>query len=152
MKKLIITLTFALLAGITFAQTTNDYVEVERAALKTEKKAIVAEAMQLTEEESTVFWPLYNEYTEKVYVINTKVYNLILKFANEYETLTDEQAIELWKENMKLKNETAKLEATYFKKFQKVLGGKTVLRYFQTENKLSAIINFEMAAEIPLAE
>ena len=149
MRKLIITLTFALLAGIAFSQNANDYMEVQRAALKTEKKAIVAETMQLTEEESTVFWPLYNEYSEQKYKLNTKVYDLIMKFASEYETLTDEQAIELWKSNMKLKNEQTKLEASYFKKFQKVLSGKKVLRYFQTENKLAALINFEMAAEIP---
>lgn len=152
MRKLIITLTFALLAGIAFSQTANDYLEVQRAALKTEKKAIIAETMQLTEEESIVFWPLYNEYSAQKYKLNTKVYGLIMKFANEYETLSDEQAIELWKSNMKLKNEQAKLEASYFKKFQKVLSGKKVLRYFQTENKLAALINFEMAAEIPLAE
>lgn len=152
MKKLILSLTLALLAGVVFSQTENDYMEVQRAALKTEKKALVADAMQLTEEESTVFWPLYNEYSEKVYVINTKVYELIKKFANEYETLTDEQAIELWNDNMNIKKEAAKLEATYFKKFQKILSGKKVLRYFQTESKIDAIIAFELAAEIPLAE
>lgn len=152
MKKLIITLTFALLAGIAFSQTENDYMEVQRAALKTEKKAIVAEAMQLTEEESTVFWPLYNEYNEKLYIVNTKVYELILKFANEYETLSDEQAIELWNENMKIKKEASKLEATYFKKFQSILSGKKTLRYFQTENKIKSLINFQLSMEIPLAE
>lgn len=152
MKKLIITLTFALLAGIAFSQTENDYMEVQRAALKTEKKALIAESMQLTEQESTVFWPLYNEYNEKLYIVNTKVYELILKFANEYETLSDEQAIELWNENMKIKKEASKLEANYFKKFQSILSGKKTLRYFQTENKIKSLINFQLSMEIPLAE
>ena len=152
MRKLVLSLAFMIFAGVAMSQTSHDYVEVERAALKTEKKAIVAEAMQLTDEESKVFWPLYNEYNEKKYVINTKVYNLILKFANDYETLSDEAAIELWKENMKVKNEKARLESTYFKKFQKILSGKKVLRYFQTESKLAAIVNYQLASEIPLAE
>jgi hypothetical protein len=152
MRKLVLSLAFMIFAGVAMSQTSNDYVEVERAALKTEKKAIVAEAMQLTDEESKAFWPLYNEYSEKKYVINTKVYDLILKFANEYETLSDEAAIELWKENMKVKNEKARLESTYFKKFQKILSGKKVLRYFQTESKLAAIVNYQLASEIPLAE
>ena len=152
MKKLIYTLAFVIFSGVVFSQSANDYLEVQRAALKTEKKALVAEAMQLTEDESTVFWPLYNEYAEKKYTLNTQVYDLIVKFANEYETLTDEQAIALWNENMKIKKEAAKLEASYFKKFQKILSGKKALRYFQTENKITALINFQMAAEIPLAE
>lgn len=152
MKKLIYTFVFVFLCGIAFSQTANDYLEVQRAALKTEKKALVANAMQLTEEESIVFWPLYNEYNEEKYRLNTNVYHLILKFVNEYETLSDEQAVELWKSNMKLKNENAKLEALYFKKFQKILSGKKVLRYFQTENKIASLINFQMSLEIPLAE
>lgn len=152
MKKLIYTFVFVFLSGIAFSQTANDYLEVQRAALKTEKKALVAEAMQLTEDESTVFWPLYNEYNEQKYKLNTKTYYLILKFAKKYETLTDEQAIELWKSNMKLKNEQSRLEASYFKKFQKILSGKKVLRYFQTESKIASLINFQMSLEIPLAE
>lgn len=152
MKKLIYTFVFVFLSGIAFSQTANDYLEVQRAALKTEKKVLVANAMQLTEDESTVFWPLYNEYNEQTYKLNTNTFALIMKFAKKYETLTDEQAIELWKSSMKLKNEQSKLEASYFKKFQKILSGKKVLRYFQTENKIASLINFQMSLEIPLAE
>ncbi len=152
MKRIVLLLAIALIANVGFSQTNNDYMEVQRAALKTEKKALVADAMQLTEDESKAFWPLYNEYNEKLYQINTKVYELIEKFANEYDKLSDEQAIELWNENLKIKKEAAKLETTYFKKFQKIISGKKVLRYFQTENKIDALIAYELAAEIPLAE
>jgi hypothetical protein len=152
MKKLVLSLAFALLAGVVFSQSNNDYMEVERAALKTEKKALIADAMQLTEDESKTFWPLYNEYNEKLYLINTKVYELIDKYAKEYDKLSDEQAIELWNENIKIKKEAAKLETAYFKKFQKIISGKKVLRYFQAESKVDALIAYELAAEIPLAE
>ncbi len=152
MKKLVLSLAFALLAGVVFSQSANDYMEVQRAALKTEKKAIVAEAMQLTEEESTIFWPLYNEFNEKKYIINTKVYNLIQKYANEFETLTNEQAVELWNESMKIENENSKLNAAYFKKFLKVMDGKKVVRYFQTENKIADIVNYQITMEVPLVE
>ncbi len=152
MKKLVLSLAFALLAGVVFSQSANDYMEVQRAALKTEKKAIVAEAMQLTEEESTIFWPLYNEFNEKKYIINTKVYNLIKKYANEFETLTNEQAVELWNESMKIENENSKLNAAYFKKFLKVMDGKKVVRYFQTENKIADIVNYQITMEVPLVE
>jgi hypothetical protein len=152
MKKLILTISFALFAVFAFSQSVNDYLEIQRGVLKTEKKAIVAEAMQLTDIESKTFWPLYNEYSEKLYILDTKVYNLILKYSNDFEGLTNEQAIELWKENMKIKREMAKLETTYFKKFQKILTGNKLLRYFQLENKIETLVAAEMALEIPLAE
>ena len=127
MKKIILGLSFVFFAATMMAQNTHDYMEVERAALKTEKKAIVASAMEFTDAESTVFWPLYNEYSEKKYVINTKIYNNIVDYADNYETLTDEKAIELWTNAMKHKDELAKLEKTYFKHFQKILPGKKLL-------------------------
>ncbi len=134
------------------AQNINDYMEVERAALKTEKKAIVAEAMNFTDDESKVFWPLYNEYNEKKYVINTKVYNNIVDFAENYETLSDEKAIELWTNSMKYSDELLKLQKTYFKHFLKILSGKKTARYFQVENKINMMINAQLALEIPLIE
>jgi len=152
MKKIILGLSFVFFAAAMMAQNTHDYMEVERAALKTEKKALVADAMELTEDESKVFWPLYNEYNDKQYVINTKVYNLIVEYAENFDTLSDEKAIELWNESMKQRDELSKLKKTYFKKFQKILPGKKVVRYFQVENKVWALINAQLAMEIPLMQ
>jgi len=152
MKKSLITL-LILAFGISLsAQNLDDYMEVQRGVLKTEKKAVVADAMIFTEKESAVFWPLYNEFNDKMYLLNTKAYNLIKDYAANYETLTDEKAIELWNENMKIKSEIAKLEKTYFAKFQKILPGKKAARYFQLENKIRTLINAELALEIPLME
>ena len=152
MKKIIYALVILLFAGVTYSQTSNDYLEVQREVLKTEKKAFVAEAMQLTEAESTVFWPLYNEYNEKMYILDTKIYDLVLKFSKEYETLTDEQAIELWKESQSIRADIFKLEKSYLKKFQKILSGKKVLRYFQVESKIDKLMAAQQTLEIPLAE
>jgi hypothetical protein len=152
MKKIILGLSFVFFAAAMMAQNTHDYMEVERAALKTEKKALVADAMELTEDESKVFWPLYNEYNDKQYVINTKVYNTIVDYAENLDTLSDEKAIELWNESMKQRDELSKLKKSYFKRFQKILPGKKVVRYFQVENKVWALINAQLALEIPLMQ
>jgi hypothetical protein len=152
MKKIILGLSFVFFAAAMMAQNTHDYMEVERAALKTEKKALVADAMELTDDESEIFWPLYNEYNDKQYVINSKVYNLIVDYAENFDTLSDEKALELWNESMKQADELSKLKKSYFKKFQKILPGKKVVRYFQVENKVWALINAQLALEIPLME
>lgn len=140
------------MATTAFSQTLDDYMEVQRGVLKTEKKAIVAEVMQFTDAESSVFWPLYNEYNEKVYATNTKIYEVIKEYAANYDSMTDEKAVELWTKSMKIEAEQAKLESTYFKKFQKVLGGKRAVMYMQLENKISTLVAAELALEIPLME
>ena len=131
MKKLILTLTFALITAIGFSQTTDDYIEVQRSVIKTEKKAVIAEVLQLTEQEAKEFWPLYEEYENRQYETNTQIYQLIKKYADNYETLTNEEAVELWKEKMKFDKDLGKVEATYFKKFMKILPGKKLLTFFQ---------------------
>ncbi len=152
MKKIALGLSMIFFAAGLTAQTAHDYMEVERAALKTEKKALVAEAMELTESESPAFWALYNEYNDKQYVINTKVYQAIMDYADHFDTITDEKAVELWINTMKYTDELSKLKKTYFKKFQKILPGKKAVRYFQVENKVWMLISAQIAMDIPLVE
>ena len=152
MKKLLFVFAGLFLGATLYSQSVDDYMEVQRAALKTEKKAIVADAMQLTDAESEVFWPVYNEYNDKMYGVNTKLYNLIKEFADNYDMMTDEKAVEITGEVLKYDQEALNLKKQYFKKFQKVLSGKQVLRYFQVENKIKALIDAQIASEIPLLE
>ncbi len=153
MNKLLIAIAVLFLGTTLSAQTLDDYMEVQRGVLKTEKKAVVANAMQFTDAESTVFWPLYNEYNDKMYISNTKLYNLIKEYAEYFDSkMTDEKAIEIWTNVMKVEAELAKLERTYFKKFQGILGGKKAARYMQLESKIKALIDAELALEIPLME
>jgi hypothetical protein len=50
--------------------------------------------MELSEEESSVFWPLYNEYQNKLYEVGTKRVNLIMTFAENFDKMSAEKAIE----------------------------------------------------------
>lgn len=153
MKKLLFSLVIVFTSSMMIGQTVDDYMEIQREILKTEKKAVVAEGMQFTDAESTEFWPLYNEYNDKMYVLNTKLYVLIKDYSEHYgESMTNEKAIEIWTNNMKVEAELAKLERIYFKKFQKILNGKKAARYMQLENKIKALIDAELALEIPLME
>ncbi len=152
MKKIIFGIVFVFAGTALFAQSANDYLEVTRGILKTEKKAAIAEVMQLTEEESTTFWPLYNEYNDKMYVINTQLFNIIKDYSDNYLKMTDEKSVELWTEAIKIEMALLKLEKTYFKKFLKILPGTKAVRYLQAENKIKAMVDAELANEIPFFE
>ena len=60
------------------AQTTNDYLEITRDVIKTEKKAAIAEVMELSETESQPFWNLYNEYEGKLYALGNKRIEILM--------------------------------------------------------------------------
>ncbi len=152
MKKLILLIAVIGFSIMLYSQQANDYMEVTRAALKTEKKAMIAEVMNLTPEESEPFWALYNEFQGKLYTANTKYLKIINEFAENYENMGGENANDLMKRMFAYDAEILKLKKTYFKKFQNILSPQKTLMYFQAENKINIIINYEMAASIPLLD
>ncbi len=152
MKKIIalgLMLSFGL---VMFAQQTESYVEVMRSALKTEKKAMVAEVMTFTPEEAELFWPLYNEFQGKLYVTNTKYVKIVNEFAANFDNMTDEKALDLVTRMSSYDGELLKLKKTYIKKFSKIIPPTKVLRYYQAENKIDMIVKYEMASSIPFLE
>lgn len=152
MKKLFL-LTAAWMISMTALMAQGDsYVEVAREVLKTEKKAVVAEAMMLTDEESGPFWELYNEYNAELYKVHTMEVNAIKDFANNFENMTDEKANQIWNDVQVYQTKLLKLQKTYYKKFAKIIPATKAVRYFQLENKIDALINAELALEIPLME
>ena len=134
------------------AQTDNDYLEIARDVLKTEKKAAIASAMNLSEEESTPFWNLYNEYQGKVYLVQNKRIAIITDFVENFESLSDEKADELYTGSLAYQTELLKLEKSYYKKFKKILPAGKAARFFQIENKIETMIDAQLALDIPLIE
>jgi len=152
MKKLLSIVGIFLFSAGIYAQTENDYLELARDVLKTEKKAVIAEVMQLTESESTPFWELYNEYQGKYYLVANKRIAIIMDYAENYESMTDEKADELWLSSLAYAQEVLKLEKQYYKKFKKILPAGKAARFFQAENKIETMIDAQLALEIPLVE
>jgi hypothetical protein len=73
-----------------------------------------------------------------------------MDFAKDYETLTAGQANAMLEELLSIKKVDLKVKKKYVTKLKKVLPAKKIMRFYQLENKLDAIINYQLAAEIPL--
>ncbi len=150
MKKFSITLLCSFIAVSIYAQ--NNYMEIVRSTIKTEKKALIAEVMQLSDAESAGFWAVYNEYEEKHYKLNTDFYNVVMDFADNYENMSDEKAVELMNKVNKYDFATSKLDKVYLKKMLKVVSPQKALRFFQASRKIQTLIDAELATEVPLLE
>jgi hypothetical protein len=131
------------------AQSKTDQ-ELTRAAIDANRKVLVNANMDLTDKEEAAFWPLYDAYQKELDVLNKRTADLILDYADNYYSLTDEKAKELLDEFLDIDEDRVKLKKTYVKKFHKELAPKTVARYFQLENKFEAIVKYELARAIPL--
>ncbi len=113
---------------------------------------MVESNMELTESEAKAFWPVYEEYQKDLAAINQRIVKLIESYAADYNsnTLTDEKAKKLIDELVAVEQAEAGLKASYVPKLSKVLPLKKVARYMQVENKVRALVKYELAGTIPL--
>ncbi len=128
----------------------NNQLVLEK--VKADKKLLVAENMQLTESEAKAFWPVYESYQRDLGKINDRLIKLIDDYAASYQTMTDAAANKLVDEAVAIESDRTKLAQSYLPKFKKVLPPTKVARYYQIENKIRAVVNYELAAGIPLVK
>ena len=134
------------------ATSPADNMGILRDKLKADKKLVVAEAMGMTEKEATAFWPVYELYQKDISALNDRTMTLLKDYVHNYGGMTDASAKGMVDSFLKIEKDRINLMQTYRPKFQKVLPEVKVARYYQIENKIRAVVNYELASEIPLAE
>ncbi len=132
----------------------QEKVELTRASIQADRKAIVNEYMAFTEEESQEFWPLYKEYRSQATKLNDRLAKIILDYSANYknQNISDQQAEQILSDYLVLEREKLDLREDYVTKFQQILPAIKVTRYFQLENKLDAVVDYDLAGSIPLVE
>jgi len=119
--------------------------------VNTDKKALYANNLGLTEEESAKFWPIYDEYEAKVKPLQDRLLVNINEFVTKYDTLTDAEAAAILKEKMAIEKEREALKQKYTAKIAKALPDKKALRYAQLETRVQLMIGRDIYSMIPLA-
>ena len=129
-----------------------DNMQILRDKIKADKKLLVAANMELTESEAKAFWPVYDQYQKDLTAINQRIGKLIESYATDYKanTLTDEKANKLTAELVAIEKAEAGLKESSVPKLSKVLPPKKVARYLQIENKIRALVKYELAGAVPL--
>jgi hypothetical protein len=154
MKALAIVAALALGMGLgvpSFAQDKPaDTMQLVRDKLKAGKKLLIADNMQLSDSEAKAFWPVYESYQRDLAEVNDRIGKVIDDYAASYETMTDEAAAKLVAEVVAVEADRTKLMQTYLPRFQQMLPARKVARYYQLENKIRAVLNYELATSIPL--
>jgi hypothetical protein len=132
--------------------TTN--MDILRQKVKADKKLVVAENLQLTDAEGAKFWPVYDVYQKELQQINERLTAVILAYAEAYKkgAVTDATAKKLIEEAAAVDDAEATLKRTSLPKILAVLPAAKAARYVQIENKIRAVIRYELAAGIPLVQ
>ncbi len=150
--KLILMTFLSILSALLIAASlpAETFYEVNMEKFLTEKRKIVKDAMQLTDSESAVFWPLYDEFEKIIVESINKDSVLIKEYMRELENLSDKKAKAMINELLKLQAEHVKNKRVFIKKFSKKLAPKKVLQYFVLEEIIEAGYLSMIAQELPL--
>ena len=157
MKKIIVAAVFAAvaaaapLAAAQDAAAVADLQAMQQAARK-DKRALVAEKLQLTPAEAKKFWPIYDQLQMDLQNVN-RARNLALEtLVSRDKPVSDAYAKQIVGDLMSAEEQEVKAMRKAVNGSMKALPPRKAARYLQIENKLRAAQDYEIAVVYPLAQ
>jgi hypothetical protein len=120
--------------------------------IRANRKALVAANLTLTDEEAGKFWPLYDRYQGELNAVQDRGVKIIEDYSASFKNLSDEKAMKLAGDWLAAEADRVKIRQTYLDQFAKVLPGRKVVRFYQIENKMDAVLRYDLAGQIPVVE
>jgi hypothetical protein len=130
----------------------NAYAELLRKDVKKQKVSILSELMNLSPEEASKFWPVYNEYDKDLTVLYDGRVDLIKTYSDNFGSVTDQLATKLANGALDLETKRIQLKRRYFERMSQALSPKLAARFLQIENQLEKIIDLQVASNLPIVE
>lgn len=123
--KIFILSCLVLLPGRNYAQGDKDKVEAIR-------YNFISEQLKLTTSESEKFWPVYNEYNDKIKALRKNLRKSLKKNSDE---LSDTEAEDLYQLDIKTKQAEAELYKEYRGKIKAIIGAKKTMKLRTAEEE-----------------
>lgn len=137
------------LGATTLSASQEKSTDLSLAQIQADRKAIVNEVVAPAPQQEEAFWQTYWEYRGRISRLTDRIVELIEQYEASYAAVDDGTAMAMVDEILAIQTEQVEIKREYVKKFQKILIPKQVVRWYQIENKLDAVLRAEMAVSIP---
>jgi len=127
----------------------DDFIELLRKDVRSQKKQIIAENMGLSDSEAEKFWPVYDRYSAELARIYDTKLALLNDYAENYKTMTGEQAENYIRKRAEVEQSIMQLRLKYVPAFRKVLSGRETALFYQLDWRLGLAIDVELV-QVPL--
>ncbi|PTX42851.1 hypothetical protein C8P64_1373 [Christiangramia gaetbulicola] len=151
MKKILLLALVLLFSLNGFAQLSADEVEYIQSIFGMEKRAAIEEMLD-PDENADSFWKLYDQYELERKDLGKNRIDLLEKYAENYESMSNEDVDNLIKESMDLSMKTDKLINKYYKKIKNEVGSVPAAQFYQIEHYLLSEIRAAILGEMDLIE
>lgn len=127
-------------------------LDLLRDTIRANRKALIVVNLGLTNEESAKFWPLYDRYQKEIAAIGDRMTVLVEDYIANFRDLSNEKALQLMGDYLAAEADRLQVRRAYVGEFAKILPGRTVARFYQMENKMDAVLRYDLASTIPVVE
>jgi hypothetical protein len=127
-------------------------LELLRKDLRAKRRELTATNLKLTDAEGERFWPVYDQYIKELIAINDKKFALIQDYADNYRTMTNDQALLFIRQWLDVDIASTQLRQKYVPMVSKVLDGKKTATFFQLDRRIAMMIELQVASQIPLVQ
>lgn len=121
--------------GLSLFAQSGKLSEEKRKEFEAQKVAFFTQEMELTPEEATKFWPLYNEMQQKMRVENDKIRDLTCRKSKEAPEVTEQQALKNLQAILEAEQAMRDIKKEYIDKLTKALSAKKVWMMIEAEQK-----------------
>jgi len=131
---------------------TDDDIKLIRQDVQSVKDDVIRDTMQFNNTEAAAFWPVYKQYAQEQHAIAEKRFGVIKDYAKSFDTMNDATATDLTQRMFQIEEDLLALRKSYYPKFQAAIGGKQAAKFYQVDNRLTLIVNLQLASAIPLVQ
>ncbi len=124
-------------------------VEFIQSVFGMEKKAIVADFVEVEGEAETAFWTAFDEYETGRKALGQGRIQLLKDYADNYDGISDEKIDELVNASYKQRIARDKLLLKTYKKMKKTAGAKAAGQFYQIERYFESVIQAQLLEGIP---
>ncbi|MFO7999712.1 MAG: hypothetical protein R6U46_00605 [Marinilabilia sp.] len=138
MKKHTVIFLLVFLSGLTvdvFAQHDDEGKKNRIERLKSQKVAFLTEKIDLTSSEAQEFWPIYNEFSDKMESLHHNMKNNIKDLHKSLDSLSSSEKEAAIDRHVEYDLEKARLEKEYHQKFKEVLSIDKVIKLYEAEHE-----------------
>jgi hypothetical protein len=129
-----------------------DSMNFMRERVLEDRKRFIASNLELTESEARAFWPVYDRFQSEMLNVQERALRVVGDYTTAYPNLSDDLARRLLDESLAVDADWSKVRQAFVPQFRAALPEKKVVRYYQIENKLHALVMYELATRIPIVK
>ena len=145
----------AMLLGIAVALLAAPLLAAEKslgltlAQIESDRKNIIEEVVAPSADQSEAFWRNYWQYRGGVKLLTDRTLEVLEEFNATGWSMSGDRSAALVIEVMDIEKRRVALKQTHVQEFQKILNSNQVVRWYQAERKMDAVIRADLALAIP---